>query len=81
MDACAEKVNESEQVHTYTKLLRVILDAKYEKAFLNKIMENQCQHLTKVQGNELLKLLEKIEELLYGTLVTWKTDPVDFELK
>ena len=44
-------------------------------------MENQCQHMTEVQRNEFLKLLQKIEEFFNGTLVTWKTDPVDFELK
>ena len=44
-------------------------------------MKNQYQHLTQTQRNELLKILQKIELLLYGTLVTWKTDPVDFELK
>ena len=30
---------------------------------------------------ELLKLLQKSEELFYGTLGTWKMDTVDFELK
>ena len=44
-------------------------------------METQCQHLTMTQRNEFLKLLQKFEELLDGTLGTWKTDPVDFELK
>ena len=44
-------------------------------------MENQCQHLKMTQSNELLQLLQKFEELLDGTLGTWKTDPVDLELK
>ena len=44
-------------------------------------METQCQHLTITQRNELMKLLQKSEELFYGTLGTWKTYPVDFELK
>ena len=44
-------------------------------------METQCQHLTMTKRNELLKLLHKFEELLDGTLDTFKTDPVDFELK
>ena len=44
-------------------------------------MENQCQHLTTTQRNELLKLLQKFEELFDGTTVTRETDPVDFELK
>ena len=41
-------------------------------------MENQCQHLTMTQRNELLKLLQNFEEFFDGTLDTWKTDPVDF---
>ena len=68
-------------MHTATKLLRVILDAKYEKSDLHKVMENQCQHLTMTQRTELLQLLQKFEELFDGTIGTWKTDPVDFQLK
>ena len=44
-------------------------------------METKCQHKTITQRNELLKLLQKFEELFNGTLGTWETDPVDFELK
>ena len=39
-------------------------------------MKNQCQNLTETQRNELIKLLQKIEELFNKTLGTWKTDPV-----
>ena len=56
MNAYAEELNEPEQVPTSNKLLHVILDAKYEKEDLNKVVENQCQHLTEVQRNELIKL-------------------------
>ena len=42
----------------------MILDAKYEKADLHKVMENQCQHLTMTQRNEYLELLQKFEEFL-----------------
>ena len=69
------------QRNEFLKLLHVILDAKYEKADLNKVMETQYQHLTMTQRNDLLKLLEKFKELFNGTLGTWKTDPVDFDLK
>ena len=68
-------------MRTSKKLLRVILDAKYENKDLHKVMENQYQHLIMTQRNELLKLLQKSEELFDGKLGTWKTDPVDFELK
>ena len=44
-------------------------------------METLCQYLTMTQCNEMLKLLQKFEEFFDGTLGTWKTDPVDFELK
>ena len=44
-------------------------------------MKTQCQHLTMTQRNELLKLLQKFEELFNGTLGTWKKDPSAFELK
>ena len=33
------------------------------------------------QRNELLKILQKFEELFDGTLGTWKTDLVDLKLK
>ena len=42
-------------------------------------MKTQCQHLTMTRNNELLKLLQKSEELFNGTLGTWKTDPLDFD--
>ena len=41
-------------------------------------METHCQHLKMTQHNNLLKLLQKIEELFNGTLGTWKIDPVKF---
>ena len=44
-------------------------------------MEIQCQHLTITQRNELLNVLHKFEQCLYGTLGICKTDLVDFELK
>ena len=48
--------------------MRVILDAKYEKGDLHKVMENQFQYLTMTQCNELLELLQKFGELFDGTL-------------
>ena len=61
--------------------MRVISDVKYKKADLHKFMETNCQILTMTQCNDLLKLLQNFEELFYGTLGTWKTDPAYFELK
>ena len=61
--------------------MRVILDPKYEKENLHKAMETKCKHLTMTQHNDLLKLLQKFEELTDGTIGTWRTYPVDLELK
>ena len=44
-------------------------------------METQCQHLTMIQRNELLKILHKFEELFDGTLGTWGKYTVEFKLK
>ena len=75
-----KEVYASEHVSTATKRLRVIFFSEYEKVDLHKVMENQCQHLTMIQLNELRKLLQKFEDLFNGTLGTQKTDPVDFKL-
>ena len=53
-NAYVKELYESEHVRTAEKRLHVILDAKYEKEDLHKVMENQCQHLTTTQRNELL---------------------------
>ena len=44
-------------------------------------MQNQCKYLKLTERNELLKLLQKNEELFDGTFGTWKTDPLYFRLK
>ena len=80
-NAYVKGVYGSEHVHTATKLLRVILDVKYNKSDLHKFMKNQCQYLIMTQHNELLKLLQKIEYFFDGKLGICKTDKVYFELK
>ena len=69
-NAYVKEVYESEHVRTATKQSRVILYPEYKKLDLHKVMENKCQHLTMTQRNALLKLLQKSEELLNGTLDT-----------
>ena len=68
MNDYIEEIYKSEQVRTVTKGKCVILDAKFEKPDLHKVTGNQRQHLKEAQSNELLKLLQKPEELFYGTL-------------
>ena len=54
-----EEVYGSQNVRTATKKLRVILNAKYEKADLHKVMEKKCQNLAMTQRNELLQYFLK----------------------
>ena len=58
-----------------------ILDRKYEKADLNKVMDEQCQHLTSTERYRLLHILRKFKDMFDGTLGTWNTTPVDLGLK
>ena len=56
-----------------------ILDSKYEKANLNKIVED-ANNLDANQKQMLLKLLKQYETLFDGTLGRWNTTPVNIEL-
>jgi hypothetical protein len=50
-----------------TNRVTQILDAKYEKANLPEVVENNCKHLNVQQRNDLLRLLIQHEELSDGT--------------
>ena len=41
-----EKYLESESAISSMRIMRIILDDKYEKDYLNKIITEQCQHLS-----------------------------------
>lgn len=58
-----------------------ILDAKYEKADLPKVVEENCPNLTNDQKEALLKVLTRHESMFEGTLGTWDNEFVNFELK
>ena len=47
--------------------MRIILDAKYEKANLIKFMTKQYQHLYTKEQKILLKMVRKFESLFDGT--------------
>ena len=64
-----------------TKCMTCILDAKYEKADLPKIVAENCNHLKVAKKEMLLQLLVYFEQLFDGTLGDWKTSPVQLELK
>ena len=57
-----------------------ILEAKYKPADLKKVAAD-CTHLEPQQQKDLLKLLEKYEDLFDGTLGHWKGAPYKIDLK
>ncbi len=64
-----------------TKRITRILDAKYQKADLQSIVRNNCEHLSADHQKKLLQLLKKYESLFEGTFGDWKTMLVSFQLK
>jgi hypothetical protein len=64
---------------TDAERIQNIIESKYTPTDLNKIVE-ECTHLKKDEQRQLLRLLQKFENLFDGTLGTWKTDPVDLKL-
>ena len=65
---------------TEAERIQTILDAKYAPADLDAIVQ-ECNSLNKDEQAQLLSLLKRFEHVFDGTLGTWKTDPVDLELK
>ena len=51
-----------------------ILDAKYEKANLPEIKQNDCFHLNPVEQKQLLEVLTEFDDLFDGTLGDWNTE-------
>ena len=58
-----------------------MLAARYEKADLSAIVNNNYSHLNYLQQAKFLLLLKKNEELSDGTLGDFQTDPVRFDLQ
>ena len=81
LNAYVNGCHESEPVCTATNRVRTIIYANYENADLYKIINEHYQHLTVTKQYKLLILLKKYEGLFDGSLDTWDTKPVDFELK
>ena len=72
---------EPESTRNATKRVVEILVAKYDKADLPSIVENNCMHPSTPHRNSLLALLLKYKELFDGMLGDWKLPPVSIELK
>ena len=60
--------------------IQSIIDAKYTKTDLTQVVKT-CSDLTASEQIELLKLLQKFEDLFDGTLGSWNSDPIDLELQ
>ncbi len=72
---------EPQSTQDATKCVTRILDAKYKKADLQSIVQDNCKHLSANHQKKLLQLLKKYESLFDGTLGDWKTKPVSFQWK
>jgi hypothetical protein len=64
----------------HAECIQDIIESKYTPANLEKIVEG-CIHLSKEEQRQLLNEIQKFENLIDGTLDTWKTEPVGLELK
>ncbi|GKY94846.1 hypothetical protein MPSEU_000449600 [Mayamaea pseudoterrestris] len=80
VDETMAQAHEGEVLMEATERASRILDAKYEKADINQTVDSM-NHLTTAQKTQLKSLLFKFEHLFDGTLGSWDTTPVDFELK
>ena len=76
-----DMVHEPWRTEEATQCAIHILDAKYEKADLQSIVDTNCPHLSLRHQNKLFDLLTKYEDLFDGTLGDWSTEPVFFDLK
>ena len=71
-------VEESMAVHTSTKRIKEILDAKCEAADLDQVCALQ-EHPSLMHHQQLKQLLDKCAELFDGTLGTWNLEPVELK--
>jgi len=79
-DAYCDEIYTTDVEQEITTQMTRILDAKYEKADLHKVV-SESKHLTEHEQSQLLTLLRKYENCFDGSLGHWKTKPVNLELK
>ena len=77
VNSYVNECSKSDSAINSTRRMRRILDAEYKKFDLNKVMNEQYQHLTATESHRLLNLLHKFEDIFDGTLCTCNTTPVD----
>ena len=72
---------EPEAIKSSNKCVTQILDAKYKKADLEKIIHEECSHISHEDQHKLLSILLEYENLFDGTLGKFKTDPISLSIK
>ena len=73
-------IEDSVRVQDSLARIKKILDAKYEPANLNEIVED-CSHLEATERHQLFELLKEYEDLFDGTLGKWKCEDYKIDLK
>jgi transposase InsO family protein len=73
-------IQESEAIKAAEKRIERILDAKYEPADLDKIVE-ESSHLDDQEKLQLREVLEEYKTLFDGTLGKWTGTPLSIELR
>jgi hypothetical protein len=84
LSICSSNLGQAQEpvsTRSDTKRVIAILDAKYDKADLPVIVQDNCSHLQPSHREKLLSLLLKYETLFDGTLGDWNRPPVSIELK
>ena len=74
------KIEEGKSMDDATSRIKKIIEAKYEAADLDQIVQ-ECDNLTATEKNQLLRVLKQFESLFDGTLGHWKDEPYNIELK
>ena len=80
INSSIDKCLESKISIGYTRRMRRILDAKYEKKDLNKVMTEKCQYWIPSKQEIPLDIFKRFEDCFYGILGTWNTALADLEL-
>ena len=73
-------INESLAMDEASDRIKQIIDAKYEPANLDHVVQ-ECKHLNKEEQSSLHHLLSQYEGLFDGTLGQWTEEPYDIKLK
>ena len=73
-------INDPSNVEEASDRIKRILDAKYEKANLNKLVRDAI-YLDRAEQDKLLKLLKKYESVFDGTLGKWIGRPYNVDLR